>query len=709
MVKGRARSGRLPLAGLSLLFLWGSSALFSQEKPTANQPADIGLHEESGVSLILLDVEVRDKEGRPLPGLTKDDFTLYRGARRWPIYSVDDLCTCASAGETLATGPSPLTPAAPAPASETDLRPEETFRYILYFDFSQLQLNGRDRAFAAARRWIREIMQPGNQVMIMAYRSTNGLEQLVPFTQNPAELEDGLDAIENNPAFVEPFPSQFYLRVGECGRCVGRCEGCRLRPCVECCPSCYVGSRQEFEQGRRAFLALRQFLAALDGVPGRKALIFFHQNNILFPALFYPLDDFTVGNHLKLAEQVGAEATSARVALYPVQTGGPHLFSELAGSAANLGSNLADYSGGHANTGPFDLFDVISTAGRGCSCTYRIAARPPPGKAGKVYRARVEVHGRSLPYRYRVQYLSASQRLVRRALTALLMPDPATGLPMRAALVPVSATGGRWDLAVQVGVEFDSLRFLPFPQEPVARLDVGASLSRRDSSKRWEMLTGASVRSRESRRPGLLLLHEHRFEHLPPGNYRLGAFVHQRDLDLWGSVRVEIDLPRVKKKTALAGPVMRLPGGIFFPSPLPLRSRNPPASAGDPLTSRVGPVPSASAGVPQGQIIEMTTLACGAGETPAMETIIRYVSRGGIPMARPPGGRLEPAGDCARFTDGLDTAFLAPGEYAYHFRWQAADRGGKPLEKARSFRVVPPQPGRSTTLVQPSRRPANSR
>ncbi|MFQ5671231.1 MAG: hypothetical protein ACE5HD_12050, partial [Acidobacteriota bacterium] len=387
----------------------------------------------------------------------------------------------------------------------------------------------------------------------------------------------------------------------------------------------------------------------------------------------------------------GAEATTSRVALYPVQTGKPHLFSELAGMAANLGSNLANYSGGHANRDPFDLLDVISTAGRGCSCTYRVAFRPPPMTRDKIYRARVEVHGKNLPYRYRVQYISASERLLRQARTALLMPGALTGLPLRASLVPVAATGDGWNLIVRVGVAIDSLNFMPVAETPIARLDVGARLAKDNSSKAWKMLTGASLRSRDSRPTGRLLLHEHRFENLPPGRYRLGAFVRQRDLDLWGGAGAVLELPEVRQ-AALAGPVMSLLGKTYFPSPLPLRSQDPSTGATGPVRSRVGPVPAACGGVPQGQVIQMTTLLCGAGSRLLVESMTRFVSRRGIPIAPLPGGRLEPAGDCARLTDRVETTALAPGEYAYHCRWQPPDRQ-QLLEEERSFRIIPPLSG----------------
>src|SRR5881628_3696903 len=48
---------------------------------------DSGLTEAAGVTL-----SVVDKDGRPVRGLKKEDFTVYVDGKEWPIYSVDDLC-----------------------------------------------------------------------------------------------------------------------------------------------------------------------------------------------------------------------------------------------------------------------------------------------------------------------------------------------------------------------------------------------------------------------------------------------------------------------------------------------------------------------------------------------------------------------------------------------------------------------------------------
>lgn len=71
-------------------------------------PLESDLAEETGISLTLFEVEVRDKRGRPMPGLTRDDFSVIINGRTRPIYSLDDLCPAPGEG----------------PASRHPLRPD---------------------------------------------------------------------------------------------------------------------------------------------------------------------------------------------------------------------------------------------------------------------------------------------------------------------------------------------------------------------------------------------------------------------------------------------------------------------------------------------------------------------------------------------------------------------------------------------------------
>jgi hypothetical protein len=111
MPRTRSPIGR----GAILLFIAATRAVVAgdhgevpRREPTI-APIQVDLVEQTERTLLLLDVEAVDGQGRPMLGLVKDDFRirvnyLWRG-----IYSVDDLCPCGDA--TLVAPDAPNDPA----------------------------------------------------------------------------------------------------------------------------------------------------------------------------------------------------------------------------------------------------------------------------------------------------------------------------------------------------------------------------------------------------------------------------------------------------------------------------------------------------------------------------------------------------------------------------------------------------------------------
>jgi VWFA-related protein len=662
-----------------------------------------------------LDVEVRDADGNPIPGLTEDDFELWLNIRDWPIYSVDDLCACdrqglpatelARAGEVASTLPESRheeMSEAPLPAEEPSSEPgpatRQASQFVFYFDFSQLQMGGRENALVAARRWIRETMRPGDLVMLAAYADRSGVRTLCPFTDSPDRLLAALAAATDDPEFIDIFPSNFYRRIDECLDCMERCARspiiCPNVPCEICCLECRANALQEYIHGHRALTALQRFLQRLADTPGSKTLFLFHQNGVLFPGEFYPVipnSIHEIGSHLRLLEEVGAEATEARARVYPIQTASLHQ-GQLMEAAANLSANLADYTGGRHNRSPADLSDVLVDAALACHCTYRIAFEPPEETGNRIYRARVYVRDSRLPYSYRVRHLTAPERTLRKAVMALDRPELAEELAMSAFLLPLSATDRRWRAAVQVALDIDRLRLLPLAEREIGELDVGVLLYREDGRGSWEMLTGDKVGKPSGRQVGGSILHQRVFDDLRPGRYQLRAFARHRNLELFGAAAATLELPAAQKG-GIAGPVALCADRQRFVLPLPLAKEQLPDEAPVPQLTR-GSVPATSDAVPRGELLEMVTWVCPPGrfepdpaEPAAGMELIRYVARDGDPAFRLPDPEVEAAGVCIRVADQLQTTALDPGSYTYHLAWMEAP-GAEPRKASAQFRIV---------------------
>src|SRR5262245_37814638 len=171
---GRVRTGRMTVLCLAVALAAGVLARGAEQPKPAALP---GFVERSEVSLILLDVEVFDKKGAPMPGLTKEDFRVWLNGFEQQIYSVDDFCPAVRGGEDSGAGPPLETggsaargaegapPESTGPAATTtqaapaELAPRPLV--IIYLDFLELQADGRNQAIAGAKEWIAKSLAPG--------------------------------------------------------------------------------------------------------------------------------------------------------------------------------------------------------------------------------------------------------------------------------------------------------------------------------------------------------------------------------------------------------------------------------------------------------------------------------------------------------------------------------------------------------------------
>lgn len=157
-----------------------------------------------------------------------------------------------------------------------------------------------------------------------------------------------------------------------------------------------VNSPGKNPAGKDGPCAIWLLLDSIEKIPGRKAILYFQQNGLLFPNEIYGVSNLTAADHVQTIEEVGASATQSRAAIYTAYTGGMECFLKTKRSMYT-GANLADMTGGGYNRGPQDLDELLDQAGRECRCFYRLALelRPVPAEgfincgsrsAGRIFR-----------------------------------------------------------------------------------------------------------------------------------------------------------------------------------------------------------------------------------------------------------------------------------------------------------------------------------
>lgn len=162
---------------------------------SAQQPAELPkLVENIDVRVINVDVVVTDRKGNPIPGLTKDDFELYENGRVKPIsnfYEVVATPKPAPAPAVQAPPPKPVVRAEPIPDNQKR-------RIIFYIDNLSLAPFNRNRVFASMKKFIDDVMRPGDEGMIATFNRS--MKVRVPFVRDPIQLKQTLDVIAGESA-----------------------------------------------------------------------------------------------------------------------------------------------------------------------------------------------------------------------------------------------------------------------------------------------------------------------------------------------------------------------------------------------------------------------------------------------------------------------------------------------------------------------------
>ena len=150
---------------------------------------------KSKVELVSVDVQVVDKDGKPIAGMTPADFEVTIGGRNRKVVSAELLQYQSSAQAAAGTT------AAPTGTPQRRL-------YVIGVDEHSIRLGSARAAMEAARRFIAQL-GPDDLVGLVAY--PQGGVRVEP-TNNHAQVVAGLDKVR---ALFEPPPSRYFISAAE--------------------------------------------------------------------------------------------------------------------------------------------------------------------------------------------------------------------------------------------------------------------------------------------------------------------------------------------------------------------------------------------------------------------------------------------------------------------------------------------------------------
>ena len=291
--------------------------------------------EKIAVDIVNVEVYVTDKQGQPVGGLTRDDFSMTEDGKPVELvnfYRVDagrpspELATAeAMPPADDPSGPAPQAPIPPTESLSVELAVPESQRLhlIVYVDNYNIHPLNRNRVFGRLRTFLRDTLQRGDEAMVASYDRSLHIRQ--PFTGSPDVVNGVLlelekvsgSAVERESeraaAIQEIFESDVLIKA-------------QLRA--------KEFANNQYHEVNQALDALREMLDSLAGLPGRKMLLHLSDGipmvpgQDLYQAIQQRFADISAlgeafGRDMSLRySELIAQANSSRISFYTIDAGG---------------------------------------------------------------------------------------------------------------------------------------------------------------------------------------------------------------------------------------------------------------------------------------------------------------------------------------------------------------------------------------------------
>src|SRR4051794_38683728 len=137
------------------------------------------------VRVVNVDVIVRDRAGKPVTGLTKDDFEIYENREKREITNLYEVR--APAARPLAA-PTPVQTAAPQTSNE--IRPRNI---VMFVDNYSLTPFRRDKVLQSLQKFVDDKLLPQDRAMLVL--CTQQVKVITPFTSDRKAIHDGIESM----------------------------------------------------------------------------------------------------------------------------------------------------------------------------------------------------------------------------------------------------------------------------------------------------------------------------------------------------------------------------------------------------------------------------------------------------------------------------------------------------------------------------------
>jgi VWFA-related protein len=453
-----------------------------QKQPAPEQPK---LVENIDVRVINIDVVVTDRKGKPVQGLTKDDFLMYENGIPKPISNFYEVESSHGAPaqpppKQAAAQTVPLPVVRPADVPESQKR-----RIIFYIDNLTLAPFNRNRVFKMMKTFITDVMRPGDEAMIATYNRS--MKVRVPFTRDPVQLQQTLDIIAGESAMGTSNLSERHDAEG------------RVRDAQSYDEALSVGrtySESVMHDLRQSVESINGLMETLAGVEGKKVLVLTSEGFPMQPGreLFQFIDEqaqqkgwnagssMLEGMSFNSQEQIQSIARAANangITLYTIHAGGlvasndntaenarPTSFAVSQAAISNSTESMqlmADMTGGLSSIQTSNYAEAFNKIRRDLDSYYSLGYRAGTERVDRQRTIEVKVKNRNYIVRNRQTFVEKSTfaEMNDRVIANLLYRSKANDLNI---LVHTGRAQPQEDLfrvPVEIQIPMDSLTLLP--------------------------------------------------------------------------------------------------------------------------------------------------------------------------------------------------------------------------------------------------------
>lgn len=458
------------------------------------------------VPLVSVDVFVFDSGGRPVPGLTREDFDILEDGKRVEIshfYASPGIAARAEhAGQT-------------SEAGFSDKGPAQDLYLVVYFDDTNLKRGNRQAAIEHLRGFFSAELPREMRAMILRYDGRNIVEQ--PFTEENGEVLAALDSVRDAASLSREIDETRLLREIEMAASLAAVSGRMSDKLMETSGRTLWGSietyvNQTVHRIRTGIENQERLIGSLSGLSGRKAILLVtdgvesRPGEALYRAwsrTFGGVSVFKTDAHRAFLQasrndlsndfdDLARCANGRRVSFYtlsPVGAGRARAVSaesrlmddegltvDQGLSAEVLMAHMAGTTGGRPLVNSSALAEQLDQVSEELSNYYSLAFEPPHVGDGKYHRLEVHVKRQGLRIRHREGYVDVplSERMDDRTLAAAIhgISDNPLGISVATSGDTVRRNDGTLLVPVIVTVPLKQLVLIPSEEEHEGRISI---------------------------------------------------------------------------------------------------------------------------------------------------------------------------------------------------------------------------------------------